>query len=225
MSVRTVTACAALLLGVAVSAAAQTVSLQFDNGRVNLNAQEAPIRSILAEWARVGGTRIVNGDRVGGAPITIELNGVTERQALEILLRSVAGYVITQREAAATGSSAFGGVIILPTSNAPRAQAPVTFSNPTAQPRAFEDDQEPEERAVAPARPPGVVSPFSTTPGAQTTPAVIRPGTPASGQEAPPPAQPQQPQRPSSMPQTLPGTSRPGEITPPPQPQQPQQPK
>jgi hypothetical protein len=226
MIFRTAIACGALL-GLAASASAQSVSLQFENGLVTLNAQNAPLRSIFAEWARIGGTRIVNGDRLAGPPVSLELNGVPERQALEILLRSAAGYVVTQREGNATGASAFGGVVILATSNAPRGQAPVTFSNPTVQPRAAfddnRDDQEADERPT-PARPP-VTSPFSATPGVTSNPpqpVVIRPGAAPFPQEAQP-AQPAQPQRPSNMPQTLPGTSRPGEITPPPPQQQPNQ--
>ena len=107
---------AALLLGGAASASAQAVSLQFNNGRVTLNAQNAPIRTILTEWARLGGTRIVNGDRLGGAPVTLELTDVTERQALDILLRSAAGYVITTKQQPG-GLSNVGGVVILATSS------------------------------------------------------------------------------------------------------------
>jgi hypothetical protein len=226
MNIRITLAFAALLFGLTSSASAQAVSLQFENGLVNLNAQNAPIRMILAEWARVGGTRIVNADRVGGTPVTLELNGVTERQALEILLRSVAGYVVTQRQAESTAASTFGGVMILATSNAPRTQPPVTFSNPT--PRAFEDardEPDVEERVQGPVRPPAG-SPFSVTPGTTSTaaPVVIRPGAVPSGQDpsAPVPA-PAQPQRPATTLQTLPGSSRPGEITPPPPQQQPNQ--
>ena len=228
MNARIALACAASLFALTTSAAAQTVSLQFENGLVTLNAQNTPIRAILAEWARIGGTRIVNGDRVGGTPVTLELNAVPERQALEILLRSVAGYVTTQRDATSTGASAFGGVMILATSSAPRTQAPVTFSNPTVQPRAFDDtrdDDDPNDRAPVAARPPNA-SPFSPTPGTTTagTPVVIRPGVaPNGGQETVSPAPaPAQPQRPATTLQTLPGTARPGEITPPP-PQQPNQ--
>src|SRR5688572_32931788 len=115
MQFRTALVCAAMLLGVASTSSGQAVSLQFNNGRVTLNAQNAPIRTILTEWARLGGTRIVNGDRIGGAPVTLELNDVTERQALDILLRSAAGYVITTKQQPG-GLSNVGGVVILATS-------------------------------------------------------------------------------------------------------------
>ena len=209
MRLRTVIACAALLLGTAASASAQAVSLQFNNGRVTLNAQNAPIRTILTEWARLGGTRIVNGDRLGGAPVTLELTDVTERQALDILLRSAAGYVITTKQQPG-GLSNVGGVVILATSNAPRLQAPVTFGTATAQPtQAFNDQRNDQDERVGNASP---VVPINV-------PNVVRVGNPQGqnpqGQQEP--ATQPGPARPVTTLQTLPGTSRPGEITPAPQ--------
>ena len=130
-----------LLLGCAASASAQAVSLQFNNGLVTLNAQNAPVRTILDEWARLGGTRFVNADRIGGAPVSLELTAMPERQALEILLRNVAGYVATQREGAG-GLSRLGGVIVLPTSTAVRAPAPVTFGAATVQRPTLDDSRD-----------------------------------------------------------------------------------
>jgi len=218
----------ALLLGSAVSASAQAVTLQFDNGRVSLNAQNAPLRTILDEWSRLGGTRFVNADRLGGAPVTLELAAVPERQALEILLRSVAGYVVTQRDQT-IGLSRLGGVVILPTSNAVRNPAPVTFGAPTVQ-RAVADDGRDDQDGDFPQagqRLPTPVNPFAVTPATTSTPGVIRVVQPAainapfgSVTETPAPASPA-PFRPPTTLQTLPGGSRPGEIAP--QPQQPQQ--
>jgi len=119
-----VTAFAALFLLTAAAASAQQVELQFQNGRVTLRAQNVPVRAILAEWARLGGATIVNADRVTGAPLTLELTGVPERQALDIVLRSVAGYMLAPRRAGATGASAFDRIMILPMSVAPRNPPP-----------------------------------------------------------------------------------------------------
>ena len=60
-----------------------------------------PLRQILAEWAKVGGTRIVNAERVTGPPVTLSCSKVPEQQALAVLLRSVAGYLAAPRRAAA----------------------------------------------------------------------------------------------------------------------------
>ena len=120
--------CPALLLLAAVhpAAAQQPVALQFHGGLVTLRAQNAPVRAILAEWARLGGATIVNGDRVVGPPVTLELTGVPERQALDIVLRNVAGYMLAPRRAGASGPSAFDRVMILPTSVAPRTPPPAS---------------------------------------------------------------------------------------------------
>ena len=233
MQFRTALACAAMLLGVAATSSAQAVSLQFNDGRVSLNAQNAPVRAILLEWARLGGTRIVNGERLGGAPVTLELTDVPERAALDVLLRSAAGYVVTARQEPG-GPSTLGGVIILATTSAPRTQAPVTFGATTVQqqqPRSLPDDAV-EERTGVVAAP---VLPGVPTPPAVPGPSVVRVGPnglPQNGlppvqspfglqpEAAQPPAQ-TTPARPATTLQTLPGTSRPGEITPPP-PAQPQ---
>jgi hypothetical protein len=135
MSARTLTICLALLLAHAGVSSAQSVKLEFNDGRVNLSAQNAPVRLILAEWARLGGTRMVNGDRVTGPPLTLELSGVAERQALDIVLRGVAGYMIAARDVTAAGASRFDRVMILPTSAAPRPAPPTTAVATFPQPR------------------------------------------------------------------------------------------
>jgi hypothetical protein len=105
-------------------AAEQPVQLRFQDGRVTLRAQNAPIRTILVEWARLGGTTIVNGDYLPGPPLTLELTGVPERQALDVVLRTAAGYMLAPRRPGATGVSAFDRIVILPTSVAPRNPPP-----------------------------------------------------------------------------------------------------
>jgi len=225
-----------VLLGCAASSSAQAVSLQFDNGLVTVNAQNAPVRTILAEWSRLGGTRFLNAERIGGAPVTLELTAVPERQALEILLRNVAGYVVTQREGA--GVSRLGGVAVLPTSAAVRAPAPVTFGAATVQQqRNSQDDSlndsnaddRPGQRITTPTTPQ-----FTMTPATANTPGIIRvtPGTPnvpfgsVTMPEPTPAGAPGAPTviRPPTTLQPTVGTSRPGEITPAPQQQQPGQP-
>ena len=124
MYLRVFTAAAILAIVAGPAGAQQGVTLQFNNGQVTLSAQNAPVRAILQEWARLGGATIVNGDRVTGPPVTLELTGVPERQALDVVLRSVAGYIVAPRPAGSQGVSAFNRIVILPTSVAPRAPAP-----------------------------------------------------------------------------------------------------
>ena len=53
------------ILIAAPAVAQQPLKLSFSNGRVTVDATSVPVRTILAEWARVGGAKIVNGERVG----------------------------------------------------------------------------------------------------------------------------------------------------------------
>jgi hypothetical protein len=133
MAFRTLTV-AAILLGSAFAAdAQQSVRLEFNDGKVTLSAREAPLRAILAEWARLGGATVVNGDRVVGQPVTLELTGVPERQALDVLLRGVSGYMIAPRPAGSSGASMFDRILILPTSVAPRNPPPAPAARPGPQ--------------------------------------------------------------------------------------------
>lgn len=128
--------CVAFVVLLAPHAVAQQMKLEIHDGRVSLDAQNVSVRQILAEWARVGGSRVVNGDKVGGAPVTLQFNGIPERQALDILLRTVSGYMLAARQPGSVGASAFDRILILPTSTGPRSNQPppATAANPFAQP-------------------------------------------------------------------------------------------
>jgi hypothetical protein len=132
-------------------ASAQQLSLTIRDGLVNLDASNASVRQILDAWSRVGGTLIVNGDRVTGSPVSLKLVNVPERQALEVILRSAAGYMAAPRSASATpGASMFDRIMVLPTSSAPQAAkgAPPAPPNPFFRGRANLPPEE-EEEAVA----------------------------------------------------------------------------
>ena len=122
-----VLAVVALLAAGATSAAAQGVTLEFQaDGKVRLVAQNVSVSQILAEWSRRGRTTIVNGERVPGPPVTLELQNVSEQEALDIVLRNVSGYLVAARETAISGASAFDRIYILPTSSRPTTAAPVS---------------------------------------------------------------------------------------------------
>jgi hypothetical protein len=116
---------AGVLVGFAAFAAAQApLQLHISDGRVTLHAQNVPVRTILAEWSKVGGAKIINGEAVAGAPVTLDLEGVSERQALDIVLRGVSGYVLAARQPGVVGVSMYDRIMILPTSVAPRNPPP-----------------------------------------------------------------------------------------------------
>ncbi len=60
------------------------LQLSIRDGRVTLDAQDVTVRQILTEWARIGKTQILNVERITGGPITLKLENIPEKQALEI---------------------------------------------------------------------------------------------------------------------------------------------
>jgi hypothetical protein len=154
MSSKSLAAVLALVLFavLATPAGAQGLRLRFHDGLVTLTAQNTPLRTILAEWARLGGTTVVNAERVTSGPLTLELNAVPEAQALAVLLRNVSGYMAATRAAGTPGASVYDRILILPTSSAPR--------NPPPGPAGRVGGAFP--RAVAPPPPPVQPDPEET---------------------------------------------------------------
>jgi hypothetical protein len=173
------------------------VSLSLQDGRVTVIARNATVRQVLAEWARLGQTRIVNLEKVPGGPVTLELRDVPEAKALEVLLRSVAGYIAAPRPAFVQGASLFDRILILPTSVASPAPPAAMRRPATAAPPAI--FQVPDPTALAndepdrtPAATPGLVFPGSQATGPLTgepqppplqqyNPPVVTPGQPPAG--------------------------------------------
>ncbi len=146
----------------AVTTASAEVQLTMQNGRVSLVAKDATVRQILTEWARVGDTKIVNIERVPGGPVTLELTNVPEAQALDVVLRSLSGYIAAPRPVEASNLSRFDRIILMPTLAAARpptqsSPAPVyQQQNPQFQPPqpADDDDDRPTPNVPVPARGP-----------------------------------------------------------------------
>ena len=195
------------LLAIPALASARDLNLTIVDGRVTLVAQDVTVRQILAEWARIGQTKIVNGDKLIGPAVTLELRDVPEGKALETVLRSAAGYVVAPRTVGATGTSSYDSIVILATSRAPAVtQAPPSpFINRPQQPQPMmpqvtdDDDNDPNESGPGPGPVPGPTG--SQFPGPQF---------PGPGQSTPPTqqGQPQGPQGPQG-PMTSP---RPGQL-------------
>ena len=128
----------ALSLATAWPAAAQSLKVSFQEGRVSVEANAVPVRAILTEWGKVGGTRIVGAERISGAPLTIKLIDVTEAAALETILRSVAGYMAAPRNTG-VGLSIYDRIMVMATTSAP---AVANNARPTPQPsNAFNGTQ------------------------------------------------------------------------------------
>jgi hypothetical protein len=213
-----------------VSAAGPSVELTIQNGRVWLASHDATPGEILAVWARVGQTTVVNAENAPGRRLTLEMRGVSEQEALDAILRSAAGFVArTRAEASLITGSRFDRIVVLPVSQppafaaavppAPLQQLPPQY--PTIAPgvqrivgadgQPVADDQEgaPPRRSAA-SMPPGFSPPPQPPP---------RPQPATSPQQRPP-------QQPAPSPQQVPvGVPVPGMIVAPPlQPAQPQRP-
>jgi hypothetical protein len=149
------------ILGTAAAASAGELSVKIANGRATVIAKDVPLRQILAEWAKVGDTKLVGAERVTGGPVTLELVDVPEKEALDILLRTAAGYIVAPRPANVAGASQYDRVIIMATSRPPAATAtmpPPAFGRPAVQPiiqpPPDDDDGEPGDQGPVP--PPGM---------------------------------------------------------------------
>ncbi|HEX5109435.1 MAG TPA: hypothetical protein VFV95_13350 [Vicinamibacterales bacterium] len=225
-----------LLLAAALPAAAQSpVSIRFDNGNVTLTANNAPLRTILAEWTRVGGSKIVNAERVTGQPVTLELNNVPEREALRVLLRSLGGYMAAARRDGATGASTLDRIFLIPTPAPPNTPATNAVNTPspaaprpgatqtinqTPSPLFFPGDADDGvDEIVLPNGQRRVITNSTNTQQlvreAAAAAAAARANQAAVDEDEGPQPQPQAPATTPGMPGgVIRGTSRPGEITP-----------
>ena len=225
MSLTRIATLAAMLFCVAAPAGAQAVKIEFHDGKVNLTAQNASLRNVLTEWARLGGTQVVNADRVAGPPLTLELTNVPETQALDIILRGTAGYIAGARPGTTPvgTKSALDRILVIPTAGT----AGPVGARPVAAPPPFVSAA-PQFRQVDPDD-----DPVSDTPPDDDPPnrgralPVPRPGPGQVPQpvQQPDEDQPQQPtntQAPANPFGIQTGSSRPGTISPVPQPTRPQ---
>jgi len=112
---RTIVVAACLASICPAAAQAGPVTLTLNGGTVTLRAQNATARQILSEWARVGKVTIVNLERLPGGPMTLELTDMPEARALDIVLRSIAGYVAAPRAVRDAQASQFDRIFVMPT--------------------------------------------------------------------------------------------------------------
>ena len=133
--VRTVVTALALLVALPVSA--QQLSLDIRDGLVTLQASNVSVRQVLAEWAKVGGTKVVGGERLTGAPLTLSLEGVPEAKALDIVLRGAAGYMAAARVVPGSGRSGYDRILVLATSTPPAGGSQSSGANGRPATRAF----------------------------------------------------------------------------------------
>lgn len=228
---RTLIFTAALAMGWPAAPAFADVQLSINAGRVTISAKNATVAQILAEWARVGQTKIVNAERIPGGPLTLELANVPEREALQVLLRSVSGYVAAPRAEPIANASQFDRIMVMPTSSPTRPAAPApavpTFQQPqfpVPPPRVDDDDDADPPvppNGIPPQIPRGPVfntfpapriatpQPSAAPPASQTPTAPVGVSTPGMAVPVP-----QQPGQPGAVPQGFPNIAVPGIAVP-----------
>jgi hypothetical protein len=207
----------ALLVAASTPAAATDVQVSLKDGRVTILADNVPVRKILEDWARVGQIRIVNLEKLTGPPVSLRLDNVPEKDALDVLLRSAAGYVAAPRSTDVAGASRFDRILILATSRPPAASPASASSGGQAPqpivPQPVADDSTEAEEGGEPMQspPPGMMQPgMPGTPGPlqlQPNPTPF-PGTADATDQPAPPQQPLTLPRPGIVP--LPQSSQPG---------------
>ena len=206
------------------------VRLEIRDGLVTLDARDATVREILAEWARVGRTRIVNGERAPGSLLTLQLTDVPEKKALDIVLRASAGYIAASRPAAVEGGSQYDRIVVMAVPRpAPASGAAVIGAPPSPMDRNTAQGPRgmPDRGNVYPPQP-GVMVDDQDQPVVQPQPTTGMPGTTAQPgmPTAPPQAAPYYQPGAAAPPGGTPGTfvpapqqqNRPGMPTAPPKP-------
>ena len=127
--------CVAAMVGSAGMASAQAVQLSIRDGRVTLKAEQASVREILAEWERLGQVKVVGVDRLAaGQPLTLTLTDLPERQALDIVLRTVPGFLAVDRATPVASASRYDRLVLLPRVTAPAVASAAPASAPARTP-------------------------------------------------------------------------------------------
>ncbi|MGH9163400.1 MAG: hypothetical protein ACRD2X_25865 [Vicinamibacteraceae bacterium] len=134
-----------LVLGFALVpalAAAQSgkVQLSLTDTGVTLIAQDATPREILTEWKRVTGANIVGLEGLAGVPLTLRLENVSEREALDAVLRSIAGRMYVDRDQPASGQSQFDRIVLVPAQAKPATAATASARSPQVPAHAYQPD-------------------------------------------------------------------------------------
>jgi hypothetical protein len=187
-------AAAALIASARADSYAQNANVQLTmkDGFVTLMVRNVPVREVLKEWARVGQTTIVNADKLTGPPVTLQIVNEPEGRALDILLRSVAGYVAAPRPTPRDDVSYYDRIAILVSSRPPAAvAAPVMAALPPPAPAHGEAAAIAAQPGMAgmtsPSAAPGEAAGFddpsavTSDAGAQPVPTTLAPAPPFQG--------------------------------------------
>jgi hypothetical protein len=212
------------------------LTLTIRDGRVSLDAQDVTIRQILTEWARVGKTQIVNLERVNSAPVTLKFDGLPENEALDVILRTLPGYMAAPRATAMADASMYDRILIMATTTAvaalPTPRGQTLFSqdsqnnftqlrqaqsslNPGVLPEPPDDPRDSIDPAIAAAAAAGLTALPAPPPGSMPPTGALQPPVRNFGPGSAPIPPQQAPTTSPSNPWNAPvGTLRPGPAPP-----------
>jgi len=106
-------------LALSQTATAQRLTLRLDDGAVTLHAANVTVDEILARWSKTTGLKVISQNGHGSdVPVTLDLSGVTEREALRLVLRDLSGYIMGEARDPQTGAVRIDRLVILPDSAA-----------------------------------------------------------------------------------------------------------
>jgi hypothetical protein len=180
-----VSAAAGFLAVTSSAAFAQQVQLTIKDGRVTLKTENATVRQILDEWTRVGQTKIVNGDKVTGQPLTLSLIDVPEREALDTVMRQAAGYAVVERASEAPNASTFDRILVMArTTPVTQVASTAGSSSPGANAAAYAPPPEPvapEDQVALAEEPPQPAAPVVNPYAGPGAPGAVGPNGMANG--------------------------------------------
>ena len=182
-----------------VPAPSHALVVSYDSGRMTIVADSVSLRTIIQEWARAGGVRLVDPQHVSLTPVSVDLRNLPEGAALKVLLRTVPGYLLQQRSVEAGGPSAFEKLVVM----APARSTSVAFTATTGpggstalsgglevEAPSLADDPSSPQPGPAPSADGAFVEqqgrPTSAAPRTLSAPGQARPGQTAPGPVLPP---------------------------------------
>ena len=221
------------MLAAAPAASAQSLALRIEKGLVTIDATNVTVDEILARWTAATGLNVVSKSGVGSdVPVTVRLSGVSEREALQTVLRDMSGYIMGERRDPLTGLVTIDRLLILPQSGAQATASTVPRVAPGGRRNPF---------VRGTPTPPAVAETFVAPPAESETPVELAPAPGRSGSAGPgrligsgpgavldltgagepnvDPSLETAPPAPAAAPSPFGnsrGASRPGEMTPPP---------
>ena len=172
-------------------ASGRALDLTFNNGLVTLVARGVTVPEIMGEWARQGGSKVVNAEKIVGGLVSYEFHNIPETVVLQSVLRSAAGFIAApRRPGGPSGASTIEQVMILAVSR-PSTNAVITMpTNPAPNPLVIQGSPDDDIPPVRPAPQPGPQRPPAPSnqpaPGVGTSPvpgviiAPVKPGAPVA---------------------------------------------